>query len=173
MDEGDITVARAVPGDAPEILAIHRRVLDEREFFVTEPDELAETIDRKVEAIREAARNAGSLYLVARVGHQVVGWVQVVTAPRRRVRHVGRIELMVDAPWRGRGVGDRLLAAVVTWAAESPVIAKLSLNVFTHNERAIRLYERHGFLEEGRREREYRFPDGTWRGDVLMARWVG
>ncbi len=171
MDE--LAITRAVPADAPAVLSIHRRVLDELEYFITEPDEFTETIDRKVAAIRAAAHDAAGLYLVARVERQVVGWSQVVTAPRRRVRHVGRVELMVDGRWRGRGVGTALLAAVVQWGIDHPIVEKLSLTVFTHNARAIALYARHGFYEEGRREREYRFADGSLRGDVMMARWVG
>lgn len=172
MDAPAIVVERAVPGDAPEILAIHRRTLEEGDWFITEPDELTEGIDAKVTAIRDAARGDGSLLVVARAGHRVVGWAQVVTAPRRRVRHVGRLEVMVDARWRGRGVGDALLVAVIGWAEAHPVLAKLALTVFAHNDRAIALYRRHAFFEEGRREREYLFPDGSWRADLLMARWV-
>jgi ribosomal protein S18 acetylase RimI-like enzyme len=172
MEERAILVGRAVPADAPAILGIHRRVLEEGCWFITEPDEFSEGIDVKVGAIREAARGETSLFLVARLGHVVVGWAQVVTAPRRRVRHVGRLEVMVDARARGRGVGDALLAGVITWGEANPTLTKLSLNVFAHNDRAIALYLRHGFFEEGRREREYHFPDGSWRADVLMARWV-
>lgn len=161
-----------MPGDAPDVLAIHRRVLAEGEYFITEPDEFVEGLDAKVLAIREAVRGSSNLFLVARFGAVVAGWAQVVVAPRRRVRHVGRIELMVDARWRGKGVGDALLAEVVRWGEAHPVIEKLSLSVFAHNTRAVALYQRHGFVEEGRREGEYLFPDGSRRADLLMARRV-
>ena len=49
---------------------------------------------------------------------------------------------------------------------------KLSLSVFSDNDRAIALYEASGFGIEGRREREYRLADGSYRGDVLMSRFV-
>jgi RimJ/RimL family protein N-acetyltransferase len=44
--------------------------------------------------------------------------------------------------------------------------------VFAHNARAVALYRKFGFEEEGRRLREYRFADGSWRDDILMARPV-
>lgn len=161
-----------MPGDAPGILAIHRRVLSEGDWFITEPDELTEGVEAKVALIREAARLDNGVLLVARRRHVLVGWGQVVGGNRRRTRHVGRLELMVDAPARGSGVGAALLQGLVEWAERNPVLYKLSLSVFAHNVRAVALYERFGFVEEGRREREYRFADGTWRGDVLMTRWV-
>ncbi|MFN7144018.1 MAG: GNAT family N-acetyltransferase [Myxococcota bacterium] len=167
-----IRVDVAVPGDAPAILGVHRRVLAEGEYFITEPDEFPEGVESKVAAIREAARAENGVLLVARQKIAVVGWAQVVGGGRRRTRHVGRLEMMVDARARGVGVGKALMGSVVAWAERNPVIHKLSLNVFAHNTRAIALYRQFGFVEEGRREREYHFADGSWRDDLLMCRWV-
>jgi ribosomal protein S18 acetylase RimI-like enzyme len=176
MDRAEVSarvqVGPAVPGDAAAVLHLHRRVLEEGDWFITEPDEFPEGIDSKIAAIREAARSPNGLFLVARRGHLVVGWLQVLGGGRRRTRHVGRIEMMVDARHRGLGVGTALMTAAVDWAVEHPIVRKLSLNVFAHNARAIALYQKFGFEEEGRREREYVFADGTMRGDILMARWV-
>ncbi|MFZ5480973.1 MAG: GNAT family N-acetyltransferase [Myxococcota bacterium] len=168
----DVTIERAVPADAPAILALHRRVLEEGEWFITEPDELHEGVESKVAAIRDAQRTQHSAFFVARRQHLLVGWVHAVGGGRRRTRHVARVEMMVDDRHRGIGVGTALMRAVVAWAHQSSVVRKLSLNVFAHNTRAIALYRKFGFEEEGRREREYVFADGSFRADVLMAVWV-
>lgn len=167
-----VQVVAAVPGDAAAILGLHRRVLEESEWFITEPSEFPEGVESKIAAIREAARSVNGLFLIARHNLLVVGWLQVIGGARRRTRHVGRLEMMVDGRHRGLGVGSALMAEAVRWASVNPVIHKLSLNVFAHNARALALYVKFGFFEEGRREREYLFADGTWRADVLMARWV-
>lgn len=164
-----MTIEPAVASDAAAVLGLHRRVLAEGEWFITEPDELQETVESVAARARDAGRGNG-LFLVARVGPGVAGWIHVGVAARRRLRHVGRLEMMVDARFRGQGVGDALLVAAVRWAGESATIRKLSLCVFAHNARAIALYRKHGFVEEGRREGEYVFADGSVRGDVLMAR---
>ncbi len=169
MNDGvpTIVVHPASPSDAASILAIHRRVLEEGDWFITEVDELRDSVEAKVAQIRDARRERGGL-LVARLSDVVVGWLAVSRGFRRRNRHVGRLEMMVDAPFRGRGVGDALLGAAVEWARREG-LGKLSLTVFAHNARAIALYERHGFVVEGRRVAEYRFADGSERDDLLMA----
>ena len=64
------------------------------------------------------------------------GWVEIIS-------------LWVAPPYRGRGVGDAALRAVVTWAADRYPDNRVALSVRTGNEPAIRLYERHGFADAG------------------------
>lgn len=169
---GSVFVGLAVPADAAGILALHQRVVEEGDFFISEPDELRESLESKVLQIQDAARSGRAVWYVARRRNRVVGMAHASAAPRRRNRHVARIELMIDRPDRGRGIGGALLDAVIHWAERHPFVHKLSLQVFAHNDAAIALYRRRGFVEEGRRVREYLFPDGSWRDDLMMGRWV-
>lgn len=169
---GAVFVGLAVPADAGGIVALHQRVVEEGAFFISEPDELRESVEGKVLQIQDCARSGRAVWYVARRRNRVVGMAHASAASRRRNRHVARIELMVDQDDRGRGIGGALLDAVILWAERHPVVHKLSLQVFAHNDAAIALYQGRGFREEGRRVREYLFPDGTWRDDLLMARWV-
>jgi RimJ/RimL family protein N-acetyltransferase len=65
------------------------------------------------------------------------------------------------------------MSSVIKWAKHNPEVQKLALTVFADNDRAIRLYERNGFEVEGRRSREYRLSDGSWRDDLMMSLWLG
>jgi RimJ/RimL family protein N-acetyltransferase len=71
----------------------------------------------------------------------------------------GEIGMMVAADWRGRGVGTSLVAAAVEWA-RAHGLHKLALSVFPHNDAAIALYRKFGFVEEGRLVRHVRRADG-------------
>lgn len=76
----------------------------------------------------------------------------------------GEIGMMVAREWRGRGVGLALMEAAIAWAREQG-LHKLSLDVFPHNEAAIALYRKFGFVEEGRRVKQYRRRNGElWDG---------
>ena len=71
----------------------------------------------------------------------------------------GEIGMMVAADWRGRGVGTALVAAAIEWA-RARGMHKLTLSVFPHNDAAIALYRKFGFIEEGRHVKQIRRADG-------------
>ncbi|MGZ8694879.1 MAG: N-acetyltransferase family protein, partial [Gaiellaceae bacterium] len=67
-----------------------------------------------------------------------------------------------------RGIGKALLEAAERWARERGV-HKLELHVFPHNEAAVALYERAGYVREGYRHHHYRRA-GRYYDAILMAR---
>jgi RimJ/RimL family protein N-acetyltransferase len=103
---------------------------------------------------------------------EVVGWCDIHVPPFNPVRegfdHVGVLGMGLDAAWRGLGLGDRLMAAALA-AAEALRIERVELDVFAGNDRARRLYERHGFVVEGVR-RQARKLDGRHEDVIVMGR---
>lgn len=86
-----------------------------------------------------------------------------------RRRHVAEIGMGVADDMNGRGIGTALLEALLDAADKWLDIRRIELTVFADNERAIRLYERHGFEREGRL-RAYATRDGAYVDAVAMAR---
>lgn len=164
-------VAPAAPSDAAGLIALRAAVVAEGRFLVAEPGEHVAPLEAVAARIRAAGAGhpptAG--VWVAHARYQVVGMLEVQPGPFRRTRHVGHVEIMVRADWRGRGVGRALMGALTAWSPGS-ALDKLSLAVYADNAPAIALYRACGFVEEGRRRGEYRFPDGTLHDDLLMAR---
>ena len=58
---------------------------------------------------------------------------------------------------------------LMDWAKQTPSLRKIELLVRASNERAIRLYSKFGFLEEGRFKDRIRLPDSSFRDDLAMA----
>ncbi|MCG6989558.1 MAG: N-acetyltransferase family protein [Gemmatimonadetes bacterium] len=108
--------------------------------------------------------------LVIEVDGRVVGFAVVSPASSREV-YAGVAEVMVyvDEAERGRGMGRRLLEALVT-ATEDAGIWTLQAGIFPENRASIALHEGLGFRVVGVRERLGRFHDGRWRDVVLMER---
>jgi RimJ/RimL family protein N-acetyltransferase len=80
----------------------------------------------------------------------------------------GEIGMGVARPWRGCGVGTALLDTAIGYARDQG-LHKLSLDVFPHNAAAIALYRKFGFVEEGRRIKQYRRASGELWDSVEMG----
>ena len=76
--------------------------------------------------------------------------------------------MLVDAEYRGQGVGEALLDACIAWAKERRLPA-IHLLVFPHNTRARALYQRMGFIDVERFERDVTRSDGQVWDSVLMS----
>ena len=77
---------------------------------------------------------------------------------------------MVSLEARGRGVGSALLAAAEDWA-RTVGVRKIELHVFPHNDAAIALYGRVGYVREGYRRAQFR--RGSELIDaILMAKLI-
>jgi RimJ/RimL family protein N-acetyltransferase len=164
-------VRSAEERDAAAILANAREMLT-APFLVTTPEEFDLTEEQERAWIAEHRQKPGWLALVPEVEGQIVGLLNFENGARRRLAHRGSFGMSVLATWRGRGVGDALLTSLLEWARESPLIEKVCLSVFVENDRALRLYRKHGFVEEGRRVREIKHGPGMYADDFIMSRLV-
>jgi RimJ/RimL family protein N-acetyltransferase len=81
---------------------------------------------------------------------------------------VADIGMSVIRSWRGRGLGGRLLDAILDEVRDLGA-HKVSLQVFPHNARAIGLYRTRGFGAEGRLVRHYRRRNGEVWDAIIMG----
>jgi len=141
--------------DRLPLAVLFAAVAEERDGIATEPP-----VD--VEARAASWTIDGTLVAVA--GTEVVGSLHL---DQSRFGF-GEIGMAVAREWRGRGVGSALLAAAIEWARERG-LHKLSLGVFAHNAGAIALYRKFGFVEEGRRVKQYRRASGELWDSLEMG----
>ena len=78
----------------------------------------------------------------------IVGWADVRRMQTPGLRHRGAVGMGVLTGHRRRGIGSRLLTAIIE-AADAMDIQRLELQVFRSNGPALHLYETHGFRVEG------------------------
>lgn len=157
-----VLVRRACPEDVDAIVDLFVAVVDERRWLGTEaPVDRAAQRERFLEHIDGSARGAS---VVAVAGEHIVGHARVDLTPY----NVAGLGMMVDARWRGRGVGGALVEAMVD-ASRQLGAHKIALQVWPHNEAALRLYRRHGFVEEGVLRRHYPRRSGELWDAVIMG----
>jgi putative acetyltransferase len=109
------------------------------------------------------------LFLVAEQAGVVVGTAGLHPALQLRRRHVALLGISVAPDAQGRGVGSALMRGLCDYADGWAQITRIELTVFADNARAIALYERCGFVREGR-HRAYALRDGVYEDVLSMAR---
>lgn len=100
----------------------------------------------------------------------VLGYV-VASAVSKRACYAGVVEhsVYVHPAARGRGAGNRLLAALIA-STEAAGIWTINAGIFPENTASLALHERHGFRVLGRQERIGKTAAGVWRDVVLLER---
>jgi RimJ/RimL family protein N-acetyltransferase len=73
-----------------------------------------------------------------------------------------------DPQLLGQGLGSEAIRLLLRHAFENLRLHRIGIRVLAHNSRAIRAYQKCGFVIEGR-ERETAFIDGVWHDDVMMG----
>lgn len=118
---------------------------------------------------RLSASNERQLKLVAVQGSEVIGHIGLEQSSRIRQTHVGSIGMVVTPAWHRKGVGSKMLAAVLDVADNWMNLRRVELTVYADNEAAIGLYQKFGFETEGRL-RQYAIRDGMMVDALTMSR---
>ena len=164
MTAEHLRIRSAAAGDADAICRIYNQGIRDR-VATLETDE--RTPEERTQWL--GARGPRHPVLVAEADGGVVGWASLnVFNARRAYDHVADLSLYVEREWRGRGVGRRLLDALVTRAIELGY-HKLVLAAFPWNAAGMRAYERAGFREVGIYREQGRL-DGRWVDTVVMEK---
>ena len=86
-----------------------------------------------------------------------------------RRRHAMGLGITVAKEWQGRGVGSRLMTALLDTADRWLGCLRIELTVYTDNAAAIALYRKFGFEVEGTL-RAFALRDGRYVDALTMAR---
>ena len=155
MAEAAFHVRPARDEDRLPMAVVFAAVAEERDGIATEPP-----VD--VEA-RAASWTLDGTFVAVASG-EIVGSLHIELS-----RHgFGEVGMTVTREWRGRAVGSALMVAGIEWARQRG-LHKLSLSVWPHNAAAIALYRKYGFVEEGRRVKQYRRANGELWDTVEMG----
>lgn len=110
-------------------------------------------------AFLEEVERPDRLFAVAYLGEELAGYMGLIPSfDEADITNVAVSSLM-----RRRGIAEKMLSVVLQWGRESGINA-FTLEVRAGNEAAIALYEKMGFVCEGRRKNFYEKP----REDALI-----
>jgi ribosomal protein S18 acetylase RimI-like enzyme len=154
-----IEIREATPEDAEGIAYVQRdawfATYPNKEHGITIQDiedryaNMSAKIEKWEKSIRENKYKGDSLLQVASEGGNVLGWC-VVTRDKERNELSG---IYVHPDHHGKGIGNRLADKGLKWLGDEKDISVL---VADYNEKAIKFYEKLGFVDTGERILEER-----------------
>lgn len=164
-----LTLRRVKPADAA---AIAEQFADPDVFGGTLqlPFASEEMWTQRIAGMTPPAAGSNELVLAAVLDDRPVGLAGLhPVGPSVRRRHAMGLGITVAKAHQGQGVGQALMTALLDYADNWAQVLRIELTVYHDNQRAIRLYERHGFAPEGRLK-AYALRNGLFEDVVTMAR---
>mgnify|MGYP001187260552 CR=1 FL=1 len=161
----DIQIRRMEPGDAEGVAATFR---SRSAAFGTLQNPYPSVADW---ARRLAGNDPSNDYgFVALADGVIVGHAGLHrVGPNPRRAHVWHLGMAIAEPWQGQGLGTRLMQTLVDLADQWLGVLRIELTVYCDNTRAIALYERFGFVVEGRHP-AYSLREGEFVDTFSMGR---
>jgi len=161
-----VNIRLATADDAAAIAEIYNQGIEDRVATY-------ETRRRSAEDQRGWLQSVAGHYpaIIAQIDGEIIGWAGAGPyRDRECYRGIGEFSMYVRRDWRSRGVGDLLLAGLIT-EAERMGLWKLLSRIFTFNEASRALCRKHGFREVGVYEKHARL-DGRWLDVVIVERLI-
>jgi ribosomal protein S18 acetylase RimI-like enzyme len=111
------------------------------------------------------------LILVIKKDKNIIGYLKAFTSEFRTLAHVlTNTKMIVHPEWQGREYGSNLINAYLEKIkANMPHILRFELLPHQSNQRAIRFYQRHGFVQESLAEQKIRNVNGNFEPEVILV----
>ncbi len=168
MSSLEVTIRLGTPEDAGGILDCLVSTLAERVWFDRDENEMGITdpsvLKNKIREFRSGER----AYIVAAQGDKILGFILVVRGGIKSTRHTADFGMSLLPGFRDRGIGTMLVQAAMDWASEHGV-EKLYCCTFDTNPRAVKLYEKFGFVREGVRVKQYKIA-GEYVDQIMFGK---
>lgn len=145
---GDLELRSPGAVDSAPLLEMMRAALDETAFLKRSSAESTISTSDYAAMLERTAGSETDVFVTAVSAGRHVGLGNLTGSSLARFRHEVTLALAVRKEAWGRGIGSALLDTLIAWA-DSRGLVRVSLEVDSTNERAIRLYRSRGFETEG------------------------
>ena len=170
--EYELLIREAEPGDAVELVTFLNRVSLETDFTSLDGDGILLTGEEMEVFLNKQASSDNQISLLAFLNGKIAGLVNITADQRKRVRHIGDFFIVIGKKYWNNGLGSLLIEEAIEWAQASGILRRLQLTVQTRNQAAVHLYQKYGFVIEGRQERGAYIEEGDFIDVYLMGRLI-
>ena len=170
--EYELLIREAEIEDAAELVSFLNRVSVETDFTSLDRDGILMTDTEMESFLDKQAHSENQITLLALLNDEIAGLVNITADQRKRVRHIGDLFIVIGKKYWNNGLGSLLIEEAIEWAQASGILRRLQLTVQTRNQAAVHLYQKYGFVIEGRQERGAYIEEGGFIDVYQMGRLI-
>ena len=152
----ELIIRIANENDAAGLLKLKLDYLQNTNSIPLYPREYTNEVEQEALLIKKLAVERNSVLFVAEWNDELVGNIDLSGNQRIKLHHTGVVGMGIKEDWRGKGVGEALMKAVIDWSQHNPLIHLLWLEVYDSNLAGKSLYRKTGFKECGRIKNYFR-----------------
>lgn len=142
--------------DGQEALKLFILAHTQTDYLLTYPDEITTTVDEEAEYLQKKTDSESEIEIIAEVEGKIVGTAGIEQrSPKLKLRHRCDFGISIDKEYWGLGIGRALTDACIECARKAGY-EQIELEVVADNDRAVKLYEKAGFVEFGRNPRDFK-----------------
>jgi ribosomal protein S18 acetylase RimI-like enzyme len=165
------TIRKAALQDGSILAEAAREIAKIPGRLVSKPEELRD--ENFKEKIGLLSQCESGIYVVVEEHGVIRGHAFLEPHKLAVTAHVVVLTIAIHEGHQGKGLGKMLMQFLIAWAKSNSNIEKIELQVRSSNSRAIALYTKLGFVEEGRKTKRLKYGPNEYLDDVYMALWVG
>ncbi len=164
------TLRPAEARDAKAMIEFLKIVSAETPFLLRNADEITFTVDGE-RAFLESMLNAPcGIMMIAEIEGEIAGNCALSPVGNmRRTAHRCEFAIALKRKYWGIGIGAAMMNAAFA-RAKAIGYKQVELEVIAGNDRAMRLYERFGFVQTGTIPCAIRYDDGAFRDALIMQK---
>jgi RimJ/RimL family protein N-acetyltransferase len=156
--------------DLDDLLELINSLVDEKaDIIVNKPVSREFEIEWLSRALCRLEKDE-TLYLVAEVNGKVVANSEVSKHVNGYDKHAGMIGIAIHKDYRDVGIGTKMMKALIDYAKKEG-LKVLMLTAFANNKRAIRVYEKNGFVQTGKIPKRF-FKEGKFVDEIIMTKML-
>lgn len=160
-------ISQASHQDAEAIIKYLNKVGDETDFLTFGAGEFWLTIEEERECIKNLQQSGKGVMMIAKSEGIIIAQGLCVSKEKRSA-HVFELSITVAKNFWGNGIGTEMIRkmeeAVGDLGAE-----KITLSVCSANDRAIRLYQKLGYQEEGLLKKDHKIGN-EYHDTIIMSK---
>lgn len=160
-------IRRASPVDADRVVSVINAVAAEYCWLSTEQYRPNPPWER---VLHQSHEHQDHLLLVPEARTKILGWCRIFPYSFPKSRHVADLGIGIAKEFRNKGIGTALVLRGLEWAVEHGY-EKVTLDTFSSNTPAIRLFQKMGFQITGVRYSQAKI-SGQLVDQILMEKFL-